>query len=378
MIRRQDWNCERNSSDCLHRLLPANRASNPNIPSAKQQLYMLTFQNLQMHVGNWSKCHLRPSNCQYRSFAAVAWNKGHLNIEGVIRGDQIPLSYPLRLFNRCSTSWHRRSIFRHGATKTSAKQSKNLADPFILSLNPSRAVIRCNKTQGMLRLISVHPALALGRTLSCTLIQESQTFTLCLQSCLKQFPVYISSPHKLPPSIRWTQQAQLNSWVGNPFPSKLRGRLTKIGSAWSTILHDIFTPSFLHLPRFPCVCPKGFPFGINFGIINFGVSLWHLSIRTPNFTKTIGQCCNWYRFCDQVSFFSHLKCLQLFAAVRSILQQMIGEETVEASLFPPEFDCAFMAADIRLHSEPGTVSVGHQASEGSTKTWAANHPKKIT
>ena len=46
--------------------------------------------------------------------------------------------------------------------QTSTKQSKNLADPFILSLNPSRAVIRCNKTRGMLRLITNHPALAFG------------------------------------------------------------------------------------------------------------------------------------------------------------------------------------------------------------------------
>lgn len=78
----------------------------------------------------------------------------------------------------------------------------------------------------------------------------------------------------MPPSIRSTQQAQLNSWVGNPFSSKLRGRLTKIGSAWSTILHDIFTPSFLDLPRFPCVCPKRFPFGIQFWYHQFwGIAL---------------------------------------------------------------------------------------------------------
>ncbi len=53
------------------------------------------------------------------------------------------------------------------------------------------------KLQGMLWLITVHPASALGRTLSCTLIQEYQAFTLCLQSCLKQFPVH-SRPHSKP------------------------------------------------------------------------------------------------------------------------------------------------------------------------------------
>ena len=33
---------------------------------------------------------------------------------------QETLSYPLRLFNRCSTFWHRRSIFRHGANQHKA------------------------------------------------------------------------------------------------------------------------------------------------------------------------------------------------------------------------------------------------------------------
>ena len=115
----------------------------------------------------------------------------------------------------------------------------------------------------MLRLISVHPASAWGRTLSCTLIQECQTFTdihpslaelFEAISCIYKFPTQIASFNKVNsrsnsfekvPTVTWESCTlfgfvNYDSWrksCSQSFPPAFDGALMAAATKLGTVSH---------------------------------------------------------------------------------------------------------------------------------------------